>query len=110
MPISSRPRLEARRTSLSGDVHRQSMSQAGATPWLSPADQFGNPNAHFIRRISILLFVLVAELLLVRAWLNVNSLQGTDSLTTILARRGPGTLRFVVIRFLVAFAMFSLVF
>jgi exosortase E/protease (VPEID-CTERM system) len=43
-------------------------------------------------------------------WLDTLSLQGAGTLATLVAPRGPGTLRYVVVRCVVAFAMVSLIF
>ncbi|HEV3056675.1 MAG TPA: exosortase E/protease, VPEID-CTERM system [Vicinamibacterales bacterium] len=54
--------------------------------------------------------ILVLELVAFRAWLPAFSPDQAGTLTAVLTEKGPGTLRFVVVQFAVAFGMVSLLF
>jgi exosortase E/protease (VPEID-CTERM system) len=54
--------------------------------------------------------IVVLELTLFRAWLLTASPERTNTLAALLTERGPGTLRFVVVQFAVAFGMVALIF
>jgi exosortase E/protease (VPEID-CTERM system) len=54
--------------------------------------------------------LLGLELLLFRYWVDVVSVDNPRGLAALLAERGPGTVRFVLVRFAAAFALVSLVF
>ncbi len=61
-------------------------------------------------RVGGLLALLALELAIFRQWLNAVELLHSGTVATLLAERGPGTLRFMFVRFVLAFAMVSLVF
>ncbi len=62
------------------------------------------------QRVGGLLVLLVLELAILRQWLDVSAAQAHETFATLLLQRGPGTLRFLVVRFAVAFALVSLAF
>jgi exosortase E/protease (VPEID-CTERM system) len=63
-----------------------------------------------VQRIGTLLALLTLELVIFRQWLNAAAFHDYGTVGTLLAQRGPGTVRFVFVRFAAACAMLSLVF
>jgi exosortase E/protease (VPEID-CTERM system) len=54
--------------------------------------------------------IVMLELAVFRTWLLTASPERTNTLAALLTERGPGTLRFVVVQFAVAFGMVALIF
>lgn len=63
-----------------------------------------------VQRVGGLLILLGLELEILRQWLNAAAPQDHPTLAALLLERGSGTLRFLVVRFTVAFALVSLAF
>ena len=78
---------------------------SGATS-ATPEPEFMGP----VQRLGLMVTLLGVELLLFRYWVDVVSVDNPHSLAALLSERGPGTVRFVLVRFTAAFALVSLVF